>query len=120
MNTEQKFDIILAKLDTMDSKITTIESKLTNIESRMTNLESRMTNLEEEVSAIKEDVAEINLTLENEIRRDIRRVAEGHQDLSRMLHEAMKPHAEFEMLSIRLGWLENKVNKMSKKRKLHK
>lgn len=39
------------------------------------------------------DIRDIKLTLDNEIRVNIQRVAEGHLDLSRNLHDAMRPNA---------------------------
>lgn len=44
----------------------------------------------EKASTIEKKVSNIELTLENEIRTNIKRVAEGHLDLSRNLHEALK------------------------------
>ena len=55
---------------------------------RMSNIESKVTNIE--------------LTLENEICVNIKRVAEGHLDLSRNLHDALKVDSEKEMLVIRV------------------
>lgn len=42
----------------------------------------------EKVNDIETDIRDIKLTFENEIRVNIKRVAEGHLDLSRNLHEA--------------------------------
>lgn len=44
----------------------------------------------EKLDKLENDVTDIKLTLENEIRVNIQRVAEGHLDLSRNLHEALK------------------------------
>jgi hypothetical protein len=54
----------------------------------------------------------MKLVLENEIRVNIQRVAEGHLDLSRNLHDAMKPSSEMEMLSIKVRWLESEVKEL--------
>lgn len=47
--------------------------------------------------------------MENELRVNIRRIAEGHLDLSRNLHEAMRIDSEKEMLSIRVTMLESEL-----------
>ena len=52
---------------------------------------------------------------ENEIRVNIQRVAEGHLDLSRNLHEAMKPSNEVEMLSIKVRSLESEIREIKRK-----
>ncbi len=49
------------------------------------------------------------MTIENEIRVNIQRVAEGHLDLSRNLRDAMRPGNEVEMLAIRVRRLETDV-----------
>ncbi|MDE7018241.1 MAG: hypothetical protein K2P65_11850 [Lachnospiraceae bacterium] len=49
------------------------------------------------------------MIIENEIRVNIQRVAEGHLDLSRNLHDAMRPGNEVEMLAIRVRRLETDV-----------
>ena len=64
---------------------------------------------------LETDVKVMKLTLENEIRVNIQRVAEGHLDLSRNLHEAMKPSNEVEMLAIRVGMLETDMRDVKAK-----
>lgn len=71
--------------------------------------------LKEEVQQLKERVDKIELTLEKEVRDNIRIIAEGHLDLSRDLHEAMKPGNEIEILSIKVGMLETDVRELKAK-----
>ena len=63
----------------------------------------------EKLDKLENDVTDIKLTLENEIRVNIQRVAEGHLDLSRNLHDAMRPSNEVEMLAIKVRMLETDV-----------
>lgn len=67
------------------------------------------------MQAMQKDVTEIKLTLENEIRVNIQRVAEGHLDLSRNLHDAMKPSNEVEMLSIKVRMLETDIRDLKQR-----
>ena len=64
---------------------------------------------------VENDVTDIKLTLENEIRVNIQRVAEGHLDLSRNLHEALKIDNEKEMLAIRVSVLETELRRIKAK-----
>lgn len=66
----------------------------------------------EKVGTIEKKVSNIELTLENEIRTNIKRVAEGHLDLSRNLHEALKIDSEKEMLAIRVSVLETELRRI--------
>ena len=63
----------------------------------------------EKLDKLENDVTDIKLTLENEIPVNIQRVAEGHLDLSRNLHDAMRPSNEVEMLAIKVRMLETDV-----------
>ncbi len=83
----------------------TDSEKLDLILSEMQELKQRTTNIEN-------NVADIKLTLENEIRVNIQRVAEGHLDLSRNLHEALKIDSEKEMLAIRVNILETELRRI--------
>ncbi|MBO5030315.1 MAG: hypothetical protein J6D08_00265 [Lachnospiraceae bacterium] len=64
------------KLDLLLQKISTIESDVQDLKQRTTIIENSVTD--------------IKLTIENEIRVNIQRVAEGHLDLSRKLNECIK------------------------------
>ncbi len=69
----------------------------------------------EKVGTIENSITDIKLTLENEIRVNIQRVAEGHLDLSRNLHDAMKPSNEVEMLAIKVRQLESEIRELKQK-----
>ena len=75
-------------------------------------MESRMDQMEAKLNQVESDVREMKLTIENEICVNIQRVAEGHLDLSRNLHEAMKVETEKEMLSIRVNVLESEMRRV--------
>lgn len=86
----------------------TDSEKLDLILSEMQDLKQRTTNIEISVTDIK-------LILENEIRVNIQRVAEGHLDLSRNLHEALKIDNEKEMLAIRVNVLETEIRRIKER-----
>ena len=85
------------------------------LKQKVSGLESDMSNLKSDMQDVKQDVKDIKLTLENEIRVNIQRVAEGHLDLSRDLKEAKKTNNEFEMLAVRVNILESDVRKLKEK-----
>lgn len=70
---------------------------------------AEMQNMKEDIAEVKQKVSRMDLTMENELRVNIRRIAEGHLDLSRNLHEAMRIDSEKEMLSIRVTMLESEL-----------
>ncbi len=83
----------------------TDSEKLDLILAEMQDLKQRTTNIETSVTDIK-------LTLENEIRTNIMRVAEGHLDLSRQFETTVKLDNEKEMLAIRVSMLETEMRRI--------
>lgn len=71
--------------------------------------------LKQRVLNAENNITDIKLTLENEIRVNIQRIAEGHLDLSRNLHDAMKPSNEVEMLAIKVRALESEIRELKRR-----
>lgn len=94
MTDSQKLDLLLSEMKEVKTDVRTLKEKTDAIENRVINTE---------------------LILENEIRVNIMRVAEGHLDLSRNLHDAMQPSNEVEMLALRVGMLESDMRKVKEK-----
>ena len=97
---------------TDSQKLDLILSKMQGIETKMQGMETKMQHMDNDLQEVKRKVINIDLTLENEIRVNIRRVAEGHLDLSRHLHDAIKTDTEKEMLVIRVNMLESELPRM--------
>ena len=91
-----KLDLILEKLNTIESRLDNIESGLDSIESRLDSIESRVDKLENDVHVVK-------LILENEVSRNIQIIAEGHMDLDRKLHDAIKSGDKIEVMQVQAG-----------------
>ena len=129
MTDSEKLDLLLKGMQEINTRLSSIEDRLAALEERVTIIENRLSALEERVaiienrlsvvedrlSAVEQDVRQIKLIAENELRVNIKRIAEGHLDLSRNLHEAIKPCAEMEMLTVRVGILESDVRNIKKK-----
>ena len=81
----------------------------------MKETKNKIANMESKIENIESDITSIKLTIENEIRVNIQRVAEGHLDLSRNLHEAMKPSNEVEMLAIKVNFLESEIRELKRR-----
>ena len=94
MTDSEKLDLLLKQIGAMDDRFTQLDNRIMKLENGVTD---------------------ILLTLENEIGPNIRRVAEGHMDLSRKLDEALKVENEKEMLIIRVNTLENEMRRMKDK-----
>ena len=94
MTDSEKLDLILSETQSMKTDVQDLKQRTANIEASVTD---------------------IKLTLENEIRVNIQRVAEGHLDLSRNLHEALKIDNEKEMIANRVSVLENELRRIKER-----
>jgi len=115
MTNSQKLDLILLKLEDHDQKFESIDQKFEGINQKFISIDKRLDGMDKRLVSLESDVKDIKLTLENEIRVNIQRVAEGHLDLSRKLQTLMKPNEEVEMLSIKVRILETDVNELKRK-----
>lgn len=105
-----KEDVHLLKEDTQ-----TLKEDVCTLKEDVCALKEDVKNLDLKTDAIENKVRHTNLILENEIRVNIQRVAEGHLDLSRNLHDAMRPSSEVEMLAIRVRMLESEMKEVKAK-----
>ena len=143
MSDNELLQAIYNNTEELKGKLSNVESDISELKQRVSSLESDMSELEQDVSELKLDVSElkldvselkqdvselkqrvsslesdmtnIKLILENEICIDIKRVAEGHLDLSRNLQKAMKPSNELEMLSVKVSLMEIDLREIKQK-----
>ena len=122
MTDSEKLDLLLkgmqeinTRLSSIEDRLSALEERVAVIEDRLSVVEDRLTVVESRLTAVEQDIRQIKLVAENELRVNIKRIAEGHLDLSRNLHEAIKPCAEMEMLTVRVGILESDVRNIKKK-----
>lgn len=107
MTDSEKLDLLLVKAGKLDSVLVKAE-KLDLLLERAEKIDLVLDKTEK----LEKDVTDMKLTLENEIRTNIMRIAEGHLDLSRQFEKTIKLDNEKEMLSIRVSILETEMRKM--------
>lgn len=119
MTDSEKLDLLLSEMQSMKTDMQSIKTDMQGMKTEMqgmkTDMQSMKSNaqeLKDKVSVIENKVTDISLILENEIRVNIQRVAEGHLDLSRNLHDALKIDNEKEMLAIRVNVLETELRRI--------
>ncbi len=112
---ETKMDSIETRMDSLETRMDSLDNKMTALDNKVNSLDTKTNSFESNLKEIKSHVRHTDLVLENEIRINIQRVAEGHLDLSRILHDAMHPSSEVEMLSLRLRMVESEVRQLKAK-----
>lgn len=103
------------KLDLLLADMSGLKEDVSGLKENVSSLNHDMSAVKQDVKQLKYKVSRVELILENEIRESIQRVAEGHLDLSRNLHEAMKPSNEVEVLSLKVKRLESDVDRLKDK-----
>ena len=112
MTDSEKLDLIFSEMQGIKTEVQGIKTNVQSLTQHTTNIETSVQDLTQRTTNIETSIQDIKLILENEIRVNIRRVAEGHLDLSRNLHEAMKLDNEKEMLAIRVNVLETELRRV--------
>ena len=115
MAENEKLDLILAKLGQMDERLDRMDDRLDRMDERFDKVDERLDRMDTRFDKLENDVTGIKLTLENEIRQNIMRVAEGHLDLYRKLDDAQKIDNEKEMIAIRVNILETELRKVKER-----
>ena len=90
MTDSEKLNLILEKVNTLDEKVNTLDEKVNILDEKVNTLDEKVNSIEIELKEVKQNAIKTGLIVENEIRVNIQRVAEGHLDLSRKLNECIK------------------------------
>ena len=124
---------IKGEVKELKNDVSELKDNVSQLNMRVGNLEADVAELKEDVTVLKEDVTElksdvtvlkedmkvqisgIDMTLENEIRNNIRIVAEGHTDIIRKFDDYVAVENGKEMFSIRLNILETDVRNIKEK-----
>ncbi|MDE6212665.1 MAG: hypothetical protein K2M70_04220 [Lachnospiraceae bacterium] len=119
MTDSAKLDLLLSEMQEMKTDMQEMKTGMQEMKQDIhllkddtQTLKENTQTLTQKVDVIEAKVIHTELILENEIRVNIQRVAEGHLDLSRNLHDAMRPSNEVEMLAIKVRMLESDVREL--------
>ena len=115
MNNSEKLDLLLQKFDVVEARLDRIEDRLDGIEAHLKVVDNRLDGIDARLDNVEKDITDIKVTIENELRVNIQRIAEGHLDLDRKLTEALRPNQEIEMLSIKVRMMDSDIKEIQKK-----
>lgn len=101
-------------VDSLFKRMDGLEQRMDGLDKRMGSLEQRMDGLEQRMDRVEEKVTEIQLTIENELRPDIRRIAEGHVSLNEKLQKIDAIAEDVEETKLRVELVEAAVKRNGK------
>lgn len=97
MTETEKLDLILSEMQGMKAEIVGMKgeiigmkAEIADVKGEIADMKGEITDMKGEITDIRQKVTKTDLTIENEIRVNIQRVAEGHLDLSRKLNECIR------------------------------
>ena len=112
---DQRLGRVEQRLDKVEQRLDRVEQRLDSLEQRFDSLEQRLANLESGQLSMANRLTNMELTLENEVSRNICTIAEAHLDLSRKFDRALKVKEDDELVRVRLNVLENDVRKIKQR-----
>ncbi len=115
MNNENLIQQIYDEMQEMKEQQESIHKRLDDMDGRFESMDKRLDVIEGHALDNAEELKSINICLENEIWPSIKRVAEGHLDLSRNLKEALKTDQEKETIILRINYLEGELGRIKAK-----
>ena len=115
----QKVDSLTGRVDSLSDRMDSLTVRVDSLSDRVDSLTVRVDSLEEmvlenrsHILSLDSRVREMNLVMENELMRNIRIIAEGHQNLTRKLDKALEIHQDDEMLRMRVNVMEGDVRRI--------
>ena len=128
MNNDLK--VILSEIQSVKAEVGSLRTEVGSLKTEVGSLKTEMGSLKTEMGSLRRDMESMEVTLrqeirdgdnairlilENEIRPQIRMVAEGHLDLNRKLDEIKSEMKKNELLPARVSLLEKDMRMVKQK-----
>ena len=76
---DEKVNSLDAKVTSLDEKVNSLDTKVASLDAKVNSLDTKVASLDAKVNSLDADVRGIKVVLENEVRRDLNLLAEGHR-----------------------------------------
>lgn len=99
------------KYDNLDKKVTGLSDKVGRLDEKVTELDGKVRQLEESYEQLDKKVSMIQITVDNQINKNISIIAEGHLSLNEKLDKSLRIMHKQEIMGMGLQMtsLENKI-----------
>jgi len=95
----------------MEKRFDNLEKRFDNLEENQVNMDKRLDNLEKGQTEIKQRLVKIEIKIENEIERNIQKVAEGHSIINRKLDKIIDLESRLETVEHKVAAIEYAMGK---------
>lgn len=115
----KRVDSLTDRMDSLSDNMVSLTERVDSLTDRVDSLSGRVDALGEmvlenrnNIISLDSRIREMKLIMENELMRNIRIIAEGHQNLTRKLDKALEIHQDDEMLRLRVNVMEGDVRRI--------
>ena len=112
---EGKIDGIERRIGGLEQRIDGLDQRIGGLEQRMDSIESEMkcmhTELNDRIDRVEKKVTEVQVTIENELRPNIRIIAEGHITLNEKMQKIDFIAEDVEETKLRVELIETVVKR---------
>ena len=105
-------ELIRKELDGTKQDIGGMKQDIGGMKQEIGGMKQDIKELKENQKRFDRELKAINVTLENEVIKSIKIIAEGHLDLSRKLDEALKFEKEREMTNLQLVQMQGEIARL--------
>ena len=98
----EKLTVLDTKMTSLDEKVNSLDTKVASLDAKVNSLDTKVASLDAKVNSLDADVRGIKVVLENEVRRDLNLLAEGHAAIL----ERLPSQEEKEALEARMDAME--------------
>ena len=106
----EKLTVLDTKMTSLDEKVNSLDTKVASLDAKVNSLDTKVASLDAKVNSLDADVRGIKVVLENEVRRDLNLLAEGHAAIL----ERLPSQEEKEALEARMDAMEAAIRPHSK------
>ena len=106
----EKLTVLDTKMTSLDEKVNSLDTKVASLDAKVNFLDTKVASLDAKVNSLDADVRGIKVVLENEVRRDLNLLAEGHAAIL----ERLPSQEEKEALEARMDAMEAAIRLHSK------
>ena len=117
MMRQMMHEVMREEISPLTERMDRLETKVNGLETKVNGLEAKVDGLETKVEANAKAIREVQVTLENDIDRKIKIIAEGHLDVSRNLDKAIRVSQTQEEYQLRVVALETEVRRLKNRLK---
>ena len=110
-NLEKRFDNLEENQANLEKRFDNLEKRFDNLEENQVNMDKRLDNLEKGQTEIKQRLVKIEIKIENEIERNIQKVAEGHSIINRKLDKIIDLESRLETVEHKVAAIEYAMGK---------